>query len=124
MTCLAQLLTPHFLQPELAAYVACWLCCPLLTKTCKTALCDSALCRDGTPSEKADALKAQLVASIGSQNIVMYGVEGVREVTAAIMAGFAFVATGNLAAPLAGSMAAQVRGCCERLHTDAVCQLL
>jgi hypothetical protein len=50
------------------------------------------------------------VASIGSQNIVMYGVEGVREVTAAIMAGFAFVATGNLAAPLAGSMAAQVRG--------------
>lgn len=64
--------------------------------------------RDGTPSEKADALKAQLVASIGSQNLVMYGVEGVREVTAAVMAGVAFVATGNLAAPLAGSMAAQV----------------
>jgi hypothetical protein len=70
------------------------------------------LCRDGSPSEKADALKAQLVASIGSQNIVMYGVEGVREVTAAIMAGVSFVATGNLAAPLAGSMAAQVRRAC------------
>jgi hypothetical protein len=66
------------------------------------------LCRDGSPSEKADVLKAQLVASMSSQNIVMYGVEGVREVTAAIMAGVSFVATGNLAAPLAGSLAAQV----------------
>jgi hypothetical protein len=38
----------------------------------------------------------------------MYGVEGVRGVTAAIMAGVSFVATGNLAAPLAGCFAAQV----------------
>jgi hypothetical protein len=42
------------------------------------------------------------------QVVVIYGVEGVQEVTAAIMAGVSFVATGNLAAPLAWSFAAQV----------------
>eukprot|EP00879_Flechtneria_rotunda_P006254 GHRR01006573.1.p1 GENE.GHRR01006573.1~~GHRR01006573.1.p1 ORF type:complete len:720 (+),score=349.27 GHRR01006573.1:621-2780(+) len=63
--------------------------------------------KDGVPSEAAQALKTQLVASLRSQNLVMYGVEGVREVTASVMAGTAFVTTSNLAAPLAGSLVVQ-----------------
>eukprot|EP00775_Hariotina_reticulata_P002596 gene2596-2898_t len=59
-------------------------------------------------SEQAELLKAQLVVSLGRQNLLMYGVEGLREVTASVMAGLAFVATSNLAAPLAGSIAVQV----------------
>jgi hypothetical protein len=60
-------------------------------------------------NEQAEQLKAQLVVSLGRQNLLMYGVEGLREVTASVMAGLAFVATSNLAAPLAGSIAVQVR---------------
>jgi hypothetical protein len=46
---------------------------------------------------------------MASQNVVLYAVEGLREVTASVMAGLAFVSTGNLAAPLAGSVVVQVR---------------
>lgn len=53
------------------------------------------------------------MASLGNQNLLMYGVEGLREVTASVMAGAAFVITGNLAAPLAGSVAVQVGGWCR-----------
>ncbi|KAF8062008.1 hypothetical protein HT031_004268 [Scenedesmus sp. PABB004] len=63
--------------------------------------------KDGSASEASEALKAQLVASLGSQNVVMYGLEGLREVSASVMAGAAFVSTGNLAAPLAGSLLVQ-----------------
>lgn len=66
--------------------------------------------RDGDASSPAaQALKAQLVSSLGAQNVLLYAVEGLREVTLSVMAGLAFVTTGNLAAPLAGSVAVQVR---------------
>lgn len=66
-------------------------------------------CRDGDPSSPAaQVLKSQLVSSLGAQNVVLYGVEGLREVTASVMAGLAFLATNNLAAPLAGSVVVQV----------------
>lgn len=91
-------------------------------------LCVTSSCRDGEASEASEALKAQLVASLGSQNLVMYGVEGVREVTASVMAGVAYVATGNLAAPLAGSIVVQVGrltpGCLESQCSVLVCYVL
>jgi hypothetical protein len=67
--------------------------------------------RDGnadTPA--AQALKSQLVSNLGAQNVSLYAVEGLREVTASIMAGLAFVSTHNLAAPMAGSVVVQVGG--------------
>jgi hypothetical protein len=48
------------------------------------------------------------VSNLGTQNVTLYAVEGLREVTASIMAGLAFVTTHNLAASLAGSVAVQV----------------
>lgn len=65
--------------------------------------------RDGNASSPAaQALKSQLVSNLGTQNVTLYAVEGLREVTASIMAGLAFVTTHNLAASLAGSVAVQV----------------
>jgi hypothetical protein len=69
---------------------------------------DSSSSRSSAAASAA-LLKSRLVESLGSQNILLYGVEGLREVTASVMAGVAFVATGNLAAPLAGSVVVQVR---------------
>jgi hypothetical protein len=67
------------------------------------------MCRSGNAdSAAAQALKSQLVSNLGSQNVTLYAVEGLREVTASIMAGLAFVSTHNLAAPLAGSITVQV----------------
>lgn len=67
------------------------------------------LCRSGNAdSAAAQALKSQLVSNLGTQNVTLYAVEGLREVTASIMAGLAFVSTHNLAAPLAGSITVQV----------------
>lgn len=67
--------------------------------------------RDGKLSgEAADAIKAQLVASMGQQNMLIYLIEGVREISLGVASGLAFVWTGNLAAPFAGSVLMQVRG--------------
>lgn len=90
--------------------------CIILKSICSYNHC--LLFRDGEASKTSEALKSKLVASMGSQTVVMYGVEGVREVTASVMAGVAFLATGNLAAPLAGSVIVQVGGCTA--HCDQV----
>lgn len=67
--------------------------------------------RDGNAdSPAAQALKSQLVSNLGAQNVSMYAVEGLREVTASVMAGIAYVTTHNLAAPMAGSVVVQVGG--------------
>lgn len=58
-------------------------------------------------SPAAQALKSQLVSNLGAQNVSLYAVEGLREVTASVMAGIAYVTTHNLAAPMAGSVVVQ-----------------
>lgn len=71
-------------------------------------------------SPAAQALKSQLVSNLGAQNVSLYAVEGLREVTASVMAGIAYVTTHNLAAPMAGSVVVQVGGCCFWAEGGAV----
>ncbi|GBF89787.1 hypothetical protein Rsub_02957 [Raphidocelis subcapitata] len=66
------------------------------------------LTSSGKADEKAEAIKAQLIASMGWQNQIIYAVEGVREVALGVASGLSFVWTGNLAAPYAGALIMQL----------------
>lgn len=46
---------------------------------------------------------------MGAQNSIVYGVEGLRSVAEALLAGAVFVGTGNLAASFSGRVVSQVR---------------
>jgi hypothetical protein len=67
------------------------------------------LCRNGASPEDAEEIKQRLVASLGAQNQSVYLLEGVREVTANLISGAAWVITGNLAAPFTAAVLIQVR---------------
>ncbi|EFJ51587.1 hypothetical protein VOLCADRAFT_87755 [Volvox carteri f. nagariensis] len=57
---------------------------------------------------RLQAAQASLVASIGVQGALVWMMEGGREVYQVAASGASFLLTGNLAAPLAGSLAAQL----------------
>ncbi|KAG2482331.1 hypothetical protein HYH03_018740 [Edaphochlamys debaryana] len=64
--------------------------------------------REEAKRARFDAAQSSLVSSLGVQGSLVWSLEGMREVYQVAASGAAFLLTGNLAAPAAGALAAQV----------------